>query len=418
MARRAPFSGTSGTCLAVLPGFGLAVAAAIGPARSSSAQDGAGPLDRLRTLPGVQAHEAMQERLREGPVFVSGALNVALGGRQPILHLRPRWRAPPVRCRRRGRTLVSEADRAPTATGHGPDGAADAAIRSGRVRTGDPDPCPVVVVDRGRQRSCETSPDRTRKAYYRDHNLYLSRADGTEEVAVTTDGERLVARQVRRGELGVRRGTRPDGPRSGGRQTDRRWPSTGSTSVPCRTTTSRWTRPASVARGRRGLPEGRRAAIRSRTSSSTTSRRAARCGSTCAAVSPFADDVVGLLRLRRRMGAGRPGDSLLPHRSPAAAVGVRRLFDPATGAVSRDRARKLADRMGREPAGDSGPGGRPALPAGVGPHRLAQLLPVRLRAGPASAPSRACLAPRPEPSCAWMRPQAGCTTWPAMETTF
>jgi dipeptidyl-peptidase 4 len=168
--------------------IGLAVAAAIGAGALSSAQDGAGPLDRLRTLPGVQAHEAMQERLREGPVFVSGALNVLWADDSRSFTYARNGERHRFDLGTRTDVLVSEADRAPTATGHGPDGAADAAIRSGRVRTGDPDPCPVVVVDRGRQRSCETSPDRTRKAYYRDHNLYLSRADGTAEIAVTTDG--------------------------------------------------------------------------------------------------------------------------------------------------------------------------------------------------------------------------------------
>ncbi len=41
---------------------------------------------------------------------------------------------------------------------------------------------------RGRQFQEAVSPDGSLRAFYRDRNLYVSRADGTDEVAVTTDG--------------------------------------------------------------------------------------------------------------------------------------------------------------------------------------------------------------------------------------
>jgi len=43
--------------------------------------------------------------------------------------------------------------------------------------------------DRGRQYTSATSPDGKRKAFYRDRNLWLSETNGTNEVAITTDGK-------------------------------------------------------------------------------------------------------------------------------------------------------------------------------------------------------------------------------------
>jgi dipeptidyl-peptidase 4 len=58
--------------------------------------------------------------------------------------------------------------------------------RGGAAAT--PNPCPTVVVPRGRQRPCEASADRTMKAYYKDRNLWISNADGSGERQITTDG--------------------------------------------------------------------------------------------------------------------------------------------------------------------------------------------------------------------------------------
>jgi len=63
----------------------------------------------------------------------------------------------------------------------GPAPAADAAGgRGGRGGGGGP--------ARGRQVSSVDSPDKTLKAFYKDRNLFISAADGTGEVPVTTDG--------------------------------------------------------------------------------------------------------------------------------------------------------------------------------------------------------------------------------------
>lgn len=45
-----------------------------------------------------------------------------------------------------------------------------------------------LVPERGRQFNSSVSPDGKRKAFYRDRNLWLSDADGSNEIAITTDG--------------------------------------------------------------------------------------------------------------------------------------------------------------------------------------------------------------------------------------
>lgn len=121
----------------------------------------------------------MRDRLRDGPAFVSGALTVL-------------W-APDSRSftytRDGQRRRFDIAARAETLAGPDPAPPSRAANSAP-----DPDlfplanPCPMAIVDRGRQRACESSPDRTRKAYTRNRNLYLSQADGSKELAVTRDG--------------------------------------------------------------------------------------------------------------------------------------------------------------------------------------------------------------------------------------
>jgi dipeptidyl-peptidase-4 len=48
--------------------------------------------------------------------------------------------------------------------------------------------CPMGMVARGRQSFCELSPDGARKAFYRDRNLWIANADGSNEVRITSDG--------------------------------------------------------------------------------------------------------------------------------------------------------------------------------------------------------------------------------------
>jgi dipeptidyl-peptidase-4 len=151
-------------------------------------------LDRLRAMPGYDQYTKMQDQLRSGPPFVSGALTVswdqdssgftyAFGGKMHRFDLATRKP-----------TVTGDAPAA--GAGRGGRGAAGGGGggrggRGGAARVmpnGAPNPCPVEQVDRGRQRACDPAPDGSMKAFYRDRNLWISRADGTEEIAVTKDG--------------------------------------------------------------------------------------------------------------------------------------------------------------------------------------------------------------------------------------
>lgn len=111
----------------------------------------------------------MQQAQAAGPTFVSGALNVTWADDSRSLTYS-----------RAGRTHRFElASRS--------DVEVDVSSRpaAGPFESG---PCPRAPVDRGRQSACAASPDRTMKAFYRDRNVFVSRADGSGEIAVTTDG--------------------------------------------------------------------------------------------------------------------------------------------------------------------------------------------------------------------------------------
>ncbi len=130
-------------------------------------------------VPGAAAYARMRDRLREGPAFVSGAITVQWASdSQSFTYTRDG--------QRRRFDIAARAE-APA----GPD--APPPARS-VVNAPDPElfplanPCPIAIVDRGRQRACEASPDRAQKAYTSDRNLYLSQADGSKEIAVTRDG--------------------------------------------------------------------------------------------------------------------------------------------------------------------------------------------------------------------------------------
>lgn len=157
-----------------------------------------GAQDRLVTMPGYDQFARMQEALRGGPSFVSGALAVTWQDDSRAFtyaHAGQAYR-------------FDMATRQPIVTGPAPIGAGGAggpgrggrggappsgagAARGGR--SAGPSACPPEVVERGRQSACAASPDNTMKAFYRDRNLWISRADGSGELAVTTDGS-LAAR--------------------------------------------------------------------------------------------------------------------------------------------------------------------------------------------------------------------------------
>ena len=122
------------------------------------------PQQRLRSMPG---YEQFQKMSREIPGSVkSGALNVRWidGGRA-------------FEFSREGKTLRYDLATRGTSPveGSGPiTGPAGSGRRGGPVR--------------GRQYDSAISPDGTKKAFYRERNLWLSNADGSAEVAITSDG--------------------------------------------------------------------------------------------------------------------------------------------------------------------------------------------------------------------------------------
>jgi dipeptidyl-peptidase-4 len=151
-----------------------------------------GVLDRLPAMPGYSQFAKMQDALRlGGPPFVPGALNVVWtdGGRAFTYVLNGKSHR------------FDMASRQAIVVGDAPAGAGRGAVagfapegRGGVRGTGQApgaaaSPCPPVAVPRGRQRLCEVSADGKRKAFYRDRNLWIANADGSNERQITTDGD-------------------------------------------------------------------------------------------------------------------------------------------------------------------------------------------------------------------------------------
>ena len=119
--------------------------------------------DRLKSMPGYQRFVEMAPEI--GRSFVSGAVRPAWaedGKSFQYSHAGTAYRFDVV-------SGTSSLDPAPPTRGRGGRGG-----RGGRVR--------------GRQFVEAESPDGAYKAFYRDSNLFVSRADGTEESAITSDG--------------------------------------------------------------------------------------------------------------------------------------------------------------------------------------------------------------------------------------
>jgi dipeptidyl-peptidase-4 len=117
--------------------------------------------DRLQEMPGYDRYEQMAPEIARS--FVSGALRVT-------------WAED-------GASFVYNRDgrswRYDLATGQATD-EGEATPQRGRFGRGGP--------ARGRQFDSADSPDGTMRAFYRDRNLWVSQADGSDERALTTDG--------------------------------------------------------------------------------------------------------------------------------------------------------------------------------------------------------------------------------------
>ena len=149
-------------------------------------------LDRLPAMPGYAQFAKIQDELRRGgPAFVSGALTVAWTDDGKAFTYVLNGKSHRFDMATRQAIVVGDAQ---TGAGRGAGLGAGAEGRGGARGTGQAagaaaSPCPVVPVPRGRQRLCEVSPDGKRKAFYRDRNLWIANADGSNERQITIDGD-------------------------------------------------------------------------------------------------------------------------------------------------------------------------------------------------------------------------------------
>jgi dipeptidyl-peptidase 4 len=153
-------------------------------------------LDRLRGMPGVAQHAKMQAALASAPALVSGAITPMWLADGTAFTYTSAGKIHRYDLATRVDTVTGDAPLAPAGgrgagAGRGGQQAA-AGGRGGRggvnLPPGVANPCPPQQVARGRQSACAPSPDGRMKAFYRDRNLFVSNADGTGEVAITTDG--------------------------------------------------------------------------------------------------------------------------------------------------------------------------------------------------------------------------------------
>ena len=123
--------------------------------------------DRLKSMPGYEQYLRMNKEM-QGAVK-SGALNVTWTDTGKAFEYTRDGKIYRYDVATKQTTEVGPAPAAPEGGGRG-----------GRGQGGGP--------ARGRQVASANSPDKTLKAFYRDRNLYVSDAAGTNEAAVTTDG--------------------------------------------------------------------------------------------------------------------------------------------------------------------------------------------------------------------------------------
>jgi dipeptidyl-peptidase 4 len=154
-----------------------------------------GAQDRLHSMPGYDQFEKMQP-LERGAV-VSGAINATWSDDGRTFSYAYDGKLHTYDAAAKTDTITGDAPATGRGFGRGfgRGGGRGAAGRGGRggrgaatLPDGRPNPCPAETIQRGRQATCEPSPDGTMKAYYRDRNMFLSKADGSGEVALTTDG--------------------------------------------------------------------------------------------------------------------------------------------------------------------------------------------------------------------------------------
>jgi dipeptidyl-peptidase-4 len=133
--------------------------------------------DRLRTMPGYEQYRKMAQEIPAS--VVSGSLSVSWKDAGAFEYARAgrlyRYDV--------GTRQASDIGEAPAQAGRGGRGGRGRGQGRGG-RAGQPQP------ERGRQFVSADSPDGKLRAFFRDENLWVSAVDGSDEVAVTTDGSK------------------------------------------------------------------------------------------------------------------------------------------------------------------------------------------------------------------------------------
>ena len=146
----------------------LAATLALGPMRGAAQ-------DRLKTMPGYQRYQRLSRELTNAVKL--GALSVTWRDEGKAFEYQKEGRRYRYDIAARQATEIGQAStNAPTPRGERPAGERR---RESRERSG---------AGRGRQATSAVSPNGRLKAFYRDHNLWLSDANGTNELAITQDG--------------------------------------------------------------------------------------------------------------------------------------------------------------------------------------------------------------------------------------
>ena len=310
-----------------------------------------GAQDRLKSMPGYDQFEKMSTDIPRAGVLARHA-DHHLERRQLDVRVRPRRQALSLRRRDAAGVRRRRCARRP-----GRGGRARLRARPGRGN-GQPQPA------RGRQFDSAESPDKKLKAFYKDRNLWLSDADGSNAVALTTDGNEKD--RIKYGTASWVYGEELE-------QRTAMWWSPDSRSarlLPVRRKAGPRLLPADDAdrdpghARRRGVSQTRQAEshrrpvrLRRRGEEDTT-RIDVRDGK------PFDDTAVGHYVYDVELVARRHGAAVEPDQPPAERPRVRRV-QPGDRQVPRDRPRGMADGLGREQPGVQIPQGRQALHLGI-----------------------------------------------------
>ena len=144
--------------------------------------------DRLDRMPGVAEFKRIRDAIApaQGGAFVSGAITPTWANDSKAFT----YTFDGNRFRFDVATMTAVNEGAVPAGGGRAGRAGGAPPAGGRAGRGGASlgGCPPQQVERGRQAACVGAPDGSKRAFYKDRNIFIASADGTGEKALTTDG--------------------------------------------------------------------------------------------------------------------------------------------------------------------------------------------------------------------------------------